>query len=91
MKIIIGSAEEAKLMKEYPYIVAWGQMMGSYRYYVVNQVRQAKEDNAPPRAVYKNKDHAESKTGWVTIDECCKPTQYEIDAYIKGHKGGALI
>ena len=34
----------------YPFIRAYGQIMGSYSYYIEDQLRKAKEDNAPADA-----------------------------------------
>lgn len=42
--------------KDYKHIRAWGQMMGSYPYYIKNQQQEAFEDNAPIDAVYKRGD-----------------------------------
>lgn len=50
---------------DYPYIVAWHRMTGSYKAYIDRQVRKAQEDNAPQDAIYKG-----SATGeWHTVKE----------------------
>jgi hypothetical protein len=41
---------------DYPYIVAWGRMMGSHRPYIRQQVEQARADGAPPNAIYRRDD-----------------------------------
>ena len=37
----------------YPYIVAWGRLMGSAQYYVMDQLRLAKMEHAPATAIYR--------------------------------------
>lgn len=37
---------------DYKYIRAWGAYMGSFDYYVNDQVAQARKDNAPEDAIY---------------------------------------
>lgn len=46
------------LLKTTPYkeIVAWGQELSSYDYYIASVVRQAISDNAPLNAIYKRND-----------------------------------
>jgi uncharacterized membrane protein len=39
---------------DYIYIKAWGRMMGSYDYYITGEVEKARQENAPPTAVYKS-------------------------------------
>ena len=54
-------------MKEklYPYIRMWGISLGSFEYYIENQVLSAKNEDAPSKAVFKD-----SASGtWITIDE----------------------
>lgn len=49
----------------YPFIRVWGLNMGSHPGYIDEQVLRAKNENAPPRAAYK-----EVASGvWITIDE----------------------
>lgn len=38
----------------YPYIRAWGKMMGSFKPYIDEQIAAAREANAPLDAVYFN-------------------------------------
>lgn len=40
----------------YPYIEAWGSMMGSNRTYIWEQVQKARADHAPHDAIYWNID-----------------------------------
>ena len=37
---------------EYPYIWAWGRLLGSFKPYIKGQVANAKADNAPADAIY---------------------------------------
>lgn len=48
----------------YPFIERWGSMMGSFPYYITDQIAQARHDKAPPTAIYKT---AGGK--WRTIEE----------------------
>ena len=41
---------------DYIYIRAWGQYMGSYAYYIRDQVATAHEDKAPGNAIYKDEE-----------------------------------
>lgn len=41
-----------QLRTDYPLIVEWGRIMGSYPYYVNNQLRKAEELNAPKNTIY---------------------------------------
>lgn len=38
---------------DYLAIRLWGQKLGSYGYYIEDQVNQARKDNAPQDAIYK--------------------------------------
>jgi hypothetical protein len=40
--------------KEYKHIAAWGQMMGSYPYYIKDQQEDAAQNNAPLDAIYRS-------------------------------------
>jgi hypothetical protein len=40
-------------MEDYPYIRKWGRFMGSFVYYIEDQIRQAREDKAPEDAIYR--------------------------------------
>ena len=58
------------LREKYPYIVKWGQMMGSYDYYIDNQCSKADSENAPGNAIYRRNDNFGeiSNPGWETTD-----------------------
>ena len=49
---------------DYPFIRAWGRIMGSHRDYIDHQVELAREDQAPPDAIYRRDDGT-----WATTDE----------------------
>ena len=49
---------------DYKFIRAWCKMLGSFSYFVKNEAEQARHDNAPQNAVYRNADGR-----WVTYDE----------------------
>ena len=49
---------------DYKFIRAWWKMLGSFSYFVKGEVEQARRDNAPQNAVYRNADGR-----WVTYDE----------------------
>lgn len=49
---------------DYKYIRAWGQMLGSFDYYINAQVEQARQDNAPQTATYRREDGT-----WATFEE----------------------
>ena len=53
------------LYKKYPYIVAWGWMLGSKSYFVDDECWRAEQDGAPTDAVYKSHSTGE----WVRVGE----------------------
>lgn len=58
-----------ELRKKYPYIVAWGKMIGSMDYYINDMVRQAEKDGAPEDATYVKNVTSDNATGkWSTMD-----------------------
>lgn len=78
--------ERDRLFKKYPYIVAWGQLLGSYGYYIEKQCRTAEKDNAPSDSIFRNDDGT-----WRILSECKKETQDEVEQYKLGHKGGVIF
>jgi len=52
---------------EYPYLYHWGKMMGSFDYYINDQIEKAKKLNAPKNTIYFTKDVP------VTFDEVKNP------------------
>jgi hypothetical protein len=63
---------------QFPYLLAWDIMMGSYRYWrELNQARAA-EDNAPATAIYRD------AIGWRTYEEIPSPdTKALIDSIME--------
>ncbi|XVV02468.1 hypothetical protein ACQPW3_34690 [Actinosynnema sp. CA-248983] len=49
---------------DYPFVRAWGRLMGSYDYYIRDKVQLAREDHAPANAVYRREDGT-----WTTTDD----------------------
>lgn len=49
---------------DYPYIRAWGKLLGSFHYYVREQVEQARADRAPTNATHRKVDGT-----WATTDD----------------------
>lgn len=50
-------------MNDYKTVRAWGKIMGSFDYYIQERIVEAKKDNAPANATYKNDDGT-----WNTTD-----------------------
>lgn len=56
--------------KPYDHLRAWCAMMGSYPYYVRDQIELARREDAPDDAIYRD-----SSTGrWVTFSEVTNPS-----------------
>ena len=55
----------------YPSIRAWGKYLGSYAYYIEEQVRKAQDDDAPLNAIYFGGTGPEPR--WITADEITNP------------------
>jgi hypothetical protein len=63
---------------KYPFIVAWGNRLGSFQYYIDGEIERAIEDNAPERAIYKSGDGT-----WRTIDNCSNAAaKEECEAWV---------
>lgn len=60
---------------DYPYIRAWGQLLGSYEYFIEAQIERAQEDNAPDDAVYVDQEGRWHRFAHVTNEE----TRQQID------------
>jgi len=63
---------------DYLYIRAWGKLLGSFDYYIENEVCKARKDNAPQTAIYRNDD----KT-WQTVENVCEETKRQVEAIVK--------
>jgi hypothetical protein len=60
---------------QYPYLLAWDIMMGSYQYWKEMSQERAAEENAPKTAIYRN-----VQSSWVTYEEIKSPiTKKRID------------
>lgn len=67
-------------MKQYPYIRAWCQMLGSFSSFTECEVARAIADQAPATAIYRRADGT-----WATFEEVQRPdTKLEIEAIIAG-------
>lgn len=73
-------APEAEPALDYPYIRAWCRYMGSFPYYVRDQLVEARRDKAPERAIYKRIGGplTGELTRWFTVDECAPSVQLAI-------------
>lgn len=59
-----------KKVPDYPYIRAWCRMMGSYDYYLQNQLHRARAEKAPFDAVFERTELGGTKTGvWARFSE----------------------
>jgi hypothetical protein len=64
----------AGLRLKYPWIVKYGRMLGSYDYYIDNQVERAEATNAPVNAIHEQTAVGGERTGkWATIDDVINP------------------
>jgi hypothetical protein len=52
------------LAKKYPYIVAWGKMLGSFESYIEDHLITAELEQAPATAIY-----SMAEGGWKTISD----------------------
>lgn len=59
---------------DYVMIRAWGQYMGSYSYYIRDQIAIAKEDKAPGNAIYKQDDGT-----WATVEQLNSITRVTVE------------
>lgn len=54
---------------DYPAIRAWGRNMGSYGYYIDNELALARSTKAPQDAIYPRKDSEGKVKGWARIED----------------------
>jgi len=55
---------------DYKMIKAWGQYMGSYHPYIVDQQNLAAQENAPLDAIFRNNDsHVGAVSTWSTVEQ----------------------
>lgn len=63
---------------QYPYLLAWDIMMGSYQYWKEMQQERAANENAPTTAIYRD------GAGWRTYEEISSPdTKARIDSIME--------
>ena len=60
----------------YNYITRWGRLMGSYDYYITQQIEKATKENAPEDACYFN----DFDNRWVCYSEIAPKVQMKLDA-----------
>lgn len=65
--------ERERLFSKYPYIVAWGKILGSNQHYIEQQCIRADEENASQESVH-IKDNK-----WVLISELPVGLQQELN------------
>lgn len=56
------------LSTKFPYILAWGRMLGSRDYYIANELIEAQQDNAPKDALYQREDSTWSRAENLAAD-----------------------
>jgi hypothetical protein len=67
---------------KYPFIRAWGYQLGSFKYYIENEIERAIEDKAPERAIYKS-----GNGEWRTIDDTRdEVVKQQCITWVEAHK-----
>jgi hypothetical protein len=75
---------------EYAHIRAWGRLLGSHGAYVDYQVRLARDEHAPPTAIYRDLPRSETQPArWVTLEEVEDPAAAARVLAILADMGGA--
>ena len=77
---------DIQVMQKYPYIVAWGKMMGSFRYYIVDQCWKADDQKVREDACY----WSDTDTKWKYLSDMREELQKELEEYKNGVRGGML-
>ena len=54
---------------DYPAIRAWGAKLGSYGYYIDNELKRARATKAPQDAIHARTDFNGHITGWARIKD----------------------
>lgn len=57
---------------DYPYIRAWGKLMGSYRYFIEDEIDRARSEGAPLNATSRGHDGTWSTTDDIVSDDTRK-------------------
>lgn len=73
-----GETDYQKNVKKYPYVYAWGRLMGSFHYYIEQQLEAAVKDKAPENAIYKKDDGT-----WATTEGLIKSAMFNLDNYVR--------
>lgn len=69
---------------DYKYIRAWGRMLGSFQTFIEGEVEQARQDNAPQTAVYRDADGV-----WQTFESVKREdTKAKVQAIVDGMEDG---
>jgi hypothetical protein len=79
----INRAFEARDGLRYRHLRAWCQMMGSYPYYVKQELDHARQTNAPDDAIYWRED-----SGWRTFADVTNANTREVIEAILADMGG---
>lgn len=58
-----------ELREAYPFIQAWGEYMGSFPYYIEDQLYLAHHDDAPADALSRNNDGTWDRWGDIPRDD----------------------
>jgi hypothetical protein len=66
---------------DYRHIKAWGAVMQSFQYYVVDQQQRAAEDQAPVNAIYRKDDGT-----WSTADDIQRPDLRKYVNFLAGEE-----
>lgn len=64
---------------DYSYIRAWGQMLGSFRYFIDGEVEKARASNAPATAIYRKQDGSWAVFEDIQNDETRALVQRQVD------------
>jgi len=56
-------------LADYPWIRKWDEFMGSCASYIIEQLAQARAENAPRNAIYKRADGS-----WATTEDVANPS-----------------
>ena len=63
---------------DYKYIWAWGKLCGSMDYYIDEQIKKAREENAPLDAIY----YDDKEFKWHTVRQTVSSTRAELEQII---------
>lgn len=81
------------LVKKFPYILAWGRLMGSSDHRISTSLLSAEASNAPTDATYVKDMSATTGTGrWSTVDGIVNPnTLAHLEEEVRKIKAEYLI